>query len=120
MVGEEVERLKRAEIPEADFSDVEIERLKVVADDAAIDEALGNLAETAQNFEDKDGAAEEGDQVVIDFLGLGSAFQRHRWTWCSWLLVLFFLRLLRCNRYSVISFTTYTTFQRSYCWAWCS
>ncbi|PHP29217.1 trigger factor [Limimaricola cinnabarinus] len=68
---------KLPEIPEADFSDVEIERLKVVADDAAIDEALGNLAETAQNFEDKDGAAEEGDQVVIDFLGKidGEAFE---------------------------------------------
>ena len=68
---------KLPEIPEADFSDVEIERLKVVADDAAIDEALGNLAETAQNFEDKDGEAEEGDQVVIDFLGKidGEAFE---------------------------------------------
>ncbi|GAD54977.1 trigger factor [Limimaricola cinnabarinus] len=60
---------KLPEIPQTDFSDIEIERLKVVADDAAIDEALGNLAETAQNFEDKDGAADEGDQVVIDFLG---------------------------------------------------
>ncbi|MGR3626787.1 MAG: trigger factor, partial [Limimaricola sp.] len=68
---------KLPEIPETDFSDIEIERLKVVADDAAIDEALGNLAETAQNFEDKDGAAEEGDQVVIDFLGKidGEAFE---------------------------------------------
>ncbi|MCP1170300.1 trigger factor [Limimaricola litoreus] len=68
---------KLPEIPEADFSDVEIERLKVVADDAAIDDALGNLAETAQNFEDKDGAADEGDQVVIDFLGKidGEAFE---------------------------------------------
>ena len=68
---------KLPEIPQADFSDVQIERLKVSADDAAIDEALGNLAETAQNFEDKDGAAEEGDQVVIDFLGKidGEAFE---------------------------------------------
>lgn len=68
---------KLPEIPQTDFSDIEIERLKVVADDAAIDEALGNLAETAQNFEDKDGAADEGDQVVIDFLGKidGEAFE---------------------------------------------
>ncbi len=68
---------KRPEIPETDFSDISIERLKVSADDAAIDEALGNLAETAQNFEDKDGAAEEGDQVVIDFVGKidGEAFE---------------------------------------------
>ena len=68
---------KLPEIPQTDFSDIEIERLKVVADDAAIDEALGNLAETAQNFEDKDSAADEGDQVVIDFLGKidGEAFE---------------------------------------------
>ena len=68
---------KLPEIPETDFSDISIERLKVSADDAAIDEALGNLAETAQNFEDKDGAAEEGDQVVIDFVGKidGEAFE---------------------------------------------
>ncbi|SDE05983.1 trigger factor [Limimaricola pyoseonensis] len=68
---------KLPEIPETDFSGIEIERLKVAADDAAIDEALGNLAETAQNFEDKDGAAEEGDQVVIDFVGKidGEAFE---------------------------------------------
>ncbi|WP_432256091.1 trigger factor [Limimaricola sp. AA108-03] len=68
---------KLPEIPETDFSDISIERLKVSADDAAIDEALGNLAETAQNFEDKDGAAEEGDQVVIDFTGKidGEAFE---------------------------------------------
>ncbi|MCZ4262186.1 trigger factor [Limimaricola sp. G21655-S1] len=68
---------KLPEIPETDFSDISIERLKVSADDAAIDEALGNLAETAQNFEDKDGEAEEGDQVVIDFTGKidGEAFE---------------------------------------------
>jgi trigger factor len=68
---------KLPEIPQTDFSDIKIERLKVVADDAAIDEALGNLAETAQNFEDKDSAADEGDQVVIDFLGKidGEAFE---------------------------------------------
>lgn len=68
---------KLPEIPETDFSDISIERLKVSADDAAIDEALGNLAETAQNFEDKDGAAEEGDQVIIDFVGKidGEAFE---------------------------------------------
>ncbi len=68
---------KLPEVPETDFSSIELTRLKVVADDAAIDEALGNLAETAQNFEEKDGAAEEGDQVVIDFVGKvdGEAFE---------------------------------------------
>ncbi len=68
---------KLPDVPATDFSDIELTRLKVAADDAAIDEALGNLAETAQNFEDKDGAAEEGDQVVIDFVGKidGEAFE---------------------------------------------
>jgi trigger factor len=43
----------------------------VKAADADVDEALKNLAATAQNFEDrKKGAkAKDGDQVVIDFKG---------------------------------------------------
>lgn len=58
-------------IPETDFSKLKLEKLVVKVDDADVDEALKNLAETAQNFEDKkDGAkAEDGDQVVINFLG---------------------------------------------------
>ncbi|WP_127104389.1 trigger factor [Pararhodobacter zhoushanensis] len=64
------------DIAEPDFSGVTLERLVVKADDAAVDEALGNLAKQAQNFEDKDGAAENGDQVVFDFTGRidGEAF----------------------------------------------
>ncbi|WP_136635746.1 trigger factor [Pseudooceanicola onchidii] len=64
-------------IPEVDLSTLKLEKLVVKADDAAIDEALQNLAESAQNFEAKDGAAEDGDQVVIDFLGKvdGEAFE---------------------------------------------
>ncbi|MBC7153542.1 MAG: trigger factor [Rhodobacteraceae bacterium] len=59
------------EIPEVDFSVVELERLVVKADDASVDEALKNLAESAQNFEDrrKGSKAKDGDQVVIDFVG---------------------------------------------------
>ncbi len=57
------------EIEAPDFSDIALEKLVVKADDAAVQEALENLAKSAQNFNDKDGAAEEGDQVVIDFLG---------------------------------------------------
>ena len=60
---------KLPEIPELDAKSIEIEKLKVVPDDAAVDEALGSLAENAQSFDSKDGAAEEGDQVVIDFTG---------------------------------------------------
>ncbi|MCT4557368.1 MAG: trigger factor [Pelagimonas sp.] len=64
------------EIPDVDLSGVELEKLVVKADDASVDEALESLAATAQDFETKDGAAEEKDQVVIDFLGKvdGEAF----------------------------------------------
>ncbi|KFI27464.1 trigger factor [Paenirhodobacter enshiensis] len=59
------------EIPDVDFSGVELERLTVKADDEAVEEALKNLAKTAQSFEDrrKGSKAKEGDQVVIDFEG---------------------------------------------------
>ncbi|MFD1914509.1 trigger factor [Halodurantibacterium flavum] len=64
------------DIPEVDLGSVTLERLVVKAEDEAVQDALKNLAETAQSFDDKDGAAEEGDQVVIDFLGKvdGEAF----------------------------------------------
>lgn len=64
------------QIPEADLSSVTLEKLVVKASADEIEDALKNLAATAQNFEDKDGAAEDGDQVVIDFLGKvdGEAF----------------------------------------------
>jgi len=65
-------------IPEADFSKLELEKLTVKIDDADVDEALANLAESATNYEDKEeGAkAKDGDQVVINFLGKvdGEAF----------------------------------------------
>ncbi|MFA7433944.1 MAG: trigger factor [Gemmobacter sp.] len=59
------------EIPEVDLSRVALERLVVKADDAAVDEALANLAGNAQSFEDrkKGTKAKDGDQVVIDFKG---------------------------------------------------
>ncbi len=65
------------EITEPDFSAIKLERLVVKADEAAVTEALENLAKSAQNFEAKDGAAESGDQVVIDFTGRidGEAFE---------------------------------------------
>ena len=70
---------KRPEVPEVDLSGVEIEKLVVKADDAAVDEALASLAETAQDFNDRaEGAeAQDGDQVVIDFVGKvdGEAFE---------------------------------------------
>jgi trigger factor len=67
------------DVPEVDFSAISLERMAVKADEAAVDEALQNLAENAQDFEDREegAAAEDGDQVVIDFTGKldGEAFE---------------------------------------------
>ncbi|SIS94494.1 trigger factor [Paracoccus saliphilus] len=67
------------EIPEVDLSKLSLERLSVPAEDAAIDEALENLAKSSQNFDDrrKGSKAKDGDQVVIDFKGFvdGEAFE---------------------------------------------
>ncbi|RBI87763.1 trigger factor [Rhodosalinus halophilus] len=59
------------EVPEVDLSSISLERMVVKADDAAVDEALKNLAENTQDFEDREEGAEaqDGDQVVIDFTG---------------------------------------------------
>ncbi|MEO1612624.1 MAG: trigger factor, partial [Pseudomonadota bacterium] len=57
------------EIPEVALGDIALERMKVAPDDASVDEALGELAKNAKTFAAKDGAAEEGDQVVMDFVG---------------------------------------------------
>jgi trigger factor len=66
-------------IPEVDLSGVTLEKLVVKAEEEAVTEALENLAENAQEFEARDegSAAEDGDQVVIDFLGKvdGEAFE---------------------------------------------
>ena len=66
------------DVPEVDFSGVELERLVVKAEDEAVTEALTSLAETAQDFDDREegSAAEDGDQITFDFLGKvdGEAF----------------------------------------------
>lgn len=66
-------------IPEIDLKALKLERLVAKADDAAVDEALKNLAESAQDFKDrkKGSKAKDGDQVVIDFVGKvdGEAFE---------------------------------------------
>ncbi len=58
-------------IPELDTAKITLERLVVKADEAAVDEALKNLADNAKNFEarKKGSKAKSGDQVVIDFKG---------------------------------------------------
>jgi trigger factor len=67
------------EIPEVDLKSISLEKLVVKADEAAVDEALGNLAETAQDFKArrKGSKAKDGDQVVFDFVGKvdGEAFE---------------------------------------------
>ncbi len=67
------------EIPELDLKSISVEKLVVKADDAAVQEALGNLAETAQDFKArrKGSKAKDGDQVVMDFVGKvdGEAFE---------------------------------------------
>ena len=73
----EVSYEKLPEVPTVDLASLSLTRLKVQPDEAAVDEALSSLADTAKSYEDKDGAAETGDQVVIDFLGKvdGEAFE---------------------------------------------
>ena len=60
---------KLPEIPDLDSSSIEVEKLVVTPDETAVAEALKSLAENAKSFEAKEGAAEDGDQVVIDFKG---------------------------------------------------
>ncbi len=65
-------------VPETDFSKLKLEKLVGEVDEASLNEALKNLAASANNFEaKKKGAkAKDGDQVVIDFKGTvgGEAF----------------------------------------------
>jgi trigger factor len=56
-------------IPELDLGDIALERLVVAAEPDQVDEALAKLADSAKTFADKDGAAETGDQVTLDFRG---------------------------------------------------
>ena len=58
-------------IPELEFKTVELERMVAKADADSVDEALGNLAASSQNFKDrrKGSKAKDGDQVVFDFVG---------------------------------------------------
>ena len=78
-VNVEMSYEKLPEIPEVDLSKIKLEKLVVKSDDAAVEEALGNLAETAQDFKDrkKGSKAKDGDQIVMDFVGKvdGEAFE---------------------------------------------
>lgn len=67
------------DIPEVDLKSISLEKMVVKADDAAVDEALASLAESAQDFALREEGAEarDGDQVVMDFVGKvdGEAFE---------------------------------------------
>jgi trigger factor len=60
-----------------DLSTVEVERLTADVEDKAVDDALAQIAERNTKFEPtEDRAAEDGDQVTVDFVGKidGEAF----------------------------------------------
>jgi trigger factor len=65
------------EIPEVDLKSLKVEKLVVQPDETALEDALKNLADSAQSFSEKKGKAKSGDQVVIDFVGKidGEAFE---------------------------------------------
>ena len=67
------------EVPQVDFGQISLERRVVQVDDASLDEALQRLADSSTSYEARgEGeAAEENDQVVIDFTGRidGEAFE---------------------------------------------
>ncbi|SHI83319.1 trigger factor [Shimia gijangensis] len=67
------------EIPEVELKGINLEKMVVKSDDAAVEEALANLAETAQDFKSrrKGSKAKDGDQVEMDFVGKvdGEAFE---------------------------------------------
>ncbi|TPE49234.1 trigger factor [Amaricoccus solimangrovi] len=58
-------------VPEVALAEIRLERLVAEIDEASVDEALGNLANSATSFEaaPEGTAAESGDQVVFDFKG---------------------------------------------------
>ncbi|MFN3663328.1 trigger factor [Yoonia sp.] len=70
---------KLPDIPAVDFSKIALDRMVVKADDAAVQEALDNLAASPQavSYEPKKTQAKKDDQVVLDFVGKvdGEAFE---------------------------------------------
>ncbi|SFO25874.1 trigger factor [Cohaesibacter marisflavi] len=61
----------------ADVSGVEVERPVVDVEDSEVEERLGQIAESSRPFETKEGKAENGDRVVMSYLGKidGEAFE---------------------------------------------
>ena len=65
------------EFEPVDLKTISITRPVAPVADEQVDEALNELARAQRDFEDKDGAAADGDQVVVDFVGRmdGEAFE---------------------------------------------
>jgi trigger factor len=58
------------EIKLTDFSELRLERLVADVDDAAVDDAIGQLVERSVSYETAEGrAGENGDRLTIDFVG---------------------------------------------------
>lgn len=59
------------DVPELDFSTLKLERKVVAIEDAAVDEALGKLAEGSTDYKarGKTAKAKDADQIVLDFVG---------------------------------------------------
>jgi trigger factor len=62
-----LEVLPKIEAPS--LEGLKLEKLIVPVAEAQVDEAVERIASQQQRFETKDGAAEDGDQVIIDFTG---------------------------------------------------
>lgn len=73
--GLEVELIP--EFEPMDVSTIVIERLTTPVEDTEVDERLQQLADGNQTFEPKDGAADEGDSLLVTFVGKvdGEAFE---------------------------------------------
>lgn len=59
------------DVPALDYGSINLERLVVEVEESAVDDALANLTKEAANYEAREdgAAAQDADQVVIDFEG---------------------------------------------------
>jgi trigger factor len=59
------------QVPDVALAEIRLEKLVAEIEDAAVDEAVANLAASVKDFEErkKGSKAKDGDQVVIDFKG---------------------------------------------------
>ncbi|MEL7469116.1 MAG: trigger factor [Pseudomonadota bacterium] len=57
------------DVPEVDYTAITLERKTVEVEEDAVEEALGRLADSATEYASAERAAQDKDQVIIDFLG---------------------------------------------------